>query len=491
MELNQLQDKSLVRLNSNFNLKQRKTMKKLIIYIIIASALLSCNDLVDFKDVQNPNLAEENVLGQPNSSSLWLTGMERQLSIVVNEIVINAEIASDNYVNTQTFYNQFLDALDVSNLDNDVEDLQFAIHRLRAMANNGIDRIGPADETYSPAIEAEYWFMMGMTSLWSGMYFKALPNEEAGVAVSSQDNLSAAISQFNTAIETNSVPEYHIALARTYYLMGNKAMAVASAEDAIAAGADVRAAGFDEANGPGNIMESALYERGTFDDLQPLPSLDFLDPKYSFLSTAEDYGVNYLKVEEAHLILAEAAISDGDVGGAQTIMTDLIGLVATRPLGDVDDSIEGRTEIAPGSRPDSACVVVNGREGLVLERGEGNVMVPIISGTSLVQADIDGMDASNALYLLYRTRQEIFISEGMRMVDMGVKFPVGQTEQLLNENINLGDGSTTAQIPAFMASAGDIDAFTYDPDNCTATITVDVTQILIDNQTSDMVLPFH
>ena len=86
-------------------------MKKLIICLFVFSAL-SCGDLTDFTTVVNPNLSQESVLGQPNSSVIWLTGMERQLSIVINEVVINAEIASDNYNNDQTFYNQFLDNLE-------------------------------------------------------------------------------------------------------------------------------------------------------------------------------------------------------------------------------------------------------------------------------------------------------------------------------------------------------------------------------------------
>ncbi len=119
-------------------------MKKLIICLFVFSAL-SCGDLTDFTTVTNPNLSEESVVGQPNSSVIWLSGMERQLAIVINELVINAEIASDNYNNDQTFYNQFLDVLDINKTDDDVADIQFAIHTLRAMSIFGTDQVGPGD----------------------------------------------------------------------------------------------------------------------------------------------------------------------------------------------------------------------------------------------------------------------------------------------------------------------------------------------------------
>ena len=97
-------------------------MKKLIILILPVLLVMSCNGLVDIAEVENPNLSEASVVGQPNSAGIWLRGIERQLSLTLNEIVINAEIASDNYTNTQTFFNQFLDGLNISAQDDDVID---------------------------------------------------------------------------------------------------------------------------------------------------------------------------------------------------------------------------------------------------------------------------------------------------------------------------------------------------------------------------------
>ncbi len=470
-------------------------MKKLF-FILTSIILFSCNDsgILDFTEVENPNLSETSVVGQPNSGSIWLSGIERQLSLFINEIVINSEIASDNYTNDQTFYNQFLDNLDIISTDDDIADIQFDLHRMREMAVFGLEVVGPGDPNYTAAVEAEYQFFVGMSSLFAGMYFTGMPNEPGGVPISANDNINASIANFNSAIALNSLPEYHLALARAHYLLGNRSEAADAASASLGLSSDfTRFARFDEAENPDNVMEDALYERGTFDDLQPLPTLDFLDPKYSFLSPSEDSPVHYLKAEEAMMIVIESLIAQNDLGSAQTMMTDLLALVQSRGARNIDDSIENRTEFDPGSRPDMDCVVVNGRSGLVLTRSAGNINVPDISGSSLTAADISGIGNDlDALYLLYRTRQEVFIAEGMRMVDMGVKFVISEVEELQNDNVSAGSVGTSPQIPSFVAAAASqLDEISYDPGSCVATTTIDLNQLLVDNRTDAMVLPFH
>ncbi|MCM5661529.1 tetratricopeptide repeat protein [Galbibacter mesophilus] len=474
-------------------------MKKFI-YINILAALIvsSCTDnfdgAVDFTDVENPNLSEQSVVGQPNSSEIWLTGIEREVSLTLNEILILAELGSDNYVNTQTFYSQFLDNLDIRTTDPDIRDTQFRIARLREAALFGLETVGPADVNYNTETEAEYHFFEGLSYLFSGMYFSGLPQEELGPIISSDDNYLSAIESFNQAISLNAKPEYHLAKARANYYLGDKVNAVASANSALALSNDfIRFANFDAANGPTNTMESALYGRATFDDFQPLPTLDFLDPKYSFLSASEDAPVAYLKAEEAHLILAEADITDGNLSSAQMKMEDLLNLVSTREVRNIDDNIEQRSQIDPGSRPDSTNVVVNGRSGLVLYRLGDRIDVPSVSGTSLTQSEIGGIgNEDEALRLLYRTRQEIFISEGIRFVDMGVKLVVTENEILQNPNVSEGDPSTVPVIPSFISSiVGDLDKINYEPGSGTATTEIDLNEILVANKSSDAVLPFN
>lgn len=472
-------------------------MKKLII-ITAAILAVGCTgdfgDVVDYKEVENPNLSEASVVGQPNSSSIWLTGLERQLANVFNETLVLSELGSDNYVNTQTFFNQFMDGLAIQITDPDMRDTQRQIQRLRELAVFGLAEVGPGDPNYNAEIEAEFNYFEGISYLFSGMYFSALPQEPVGVPVTSAQHYANAIAAFDAAIALAPKAEYHLGKARANYYLGNKAEAASAATMALSLDSDFdRVAMFDESNGPSNTFEDALYERATFDDLQPLPSLDFLDPKYSFFTPEEDAPVHYLKAEEAYLILAEANLSDDDIDSARANLTALLNLITNREVRTIDDSIEDRTQVEAGSRPDNADVVVNGRSGLVLDRQLGEVEVPSVSGTSLTADDIAAMQDDDAgLSLLYRTRQEVFIAEGLRMVDMGVKLVIDENEILINENINEGDLGTTPVVPSFISAVvADLDAITYDAATGVATTVIDLNDILVANKTSDQVVPFE
>ncbi len=472
-------------------------MKKITI-IFLAILGFSCSgdfkDVVDFTTVENPNLSEASVVGQPNSSSIWLSGLERQLGFVFNETLVLAELGSDNYLNTQTFFNQFLDGLNIQITDPDMRDTQRQIQRLRELAVFGKDNVGPGDPNYTAATEAEYNYFEGLSYLFSAMYFSALPAEPLGAPISAEQHYQNAVTAFDAAIGINPRAEYHLAKARANYYLGNKAGAVQAATAALALDpAFDRSVSYDNANGPANNFEGALYGRATFDDLQPLPTLDFLDPKYSFLSPALDAPVHYMKAEEALLILAEAALSDNDIAAARANLTSLLDLVATREVRNIDDSIEQRIEVDPGSRPDKADVVVNGRTGLVLDRQSGNVDIPSVSGTSLTAADIAAMNDDDAgLTLLYRTRQEVFIAEGLRFVDMGVKLVIDENEILLNENINEGDTGTAPVIPSFISAVvADLDAISYDAGASTASTAIDLSAILVANKSAAEVVPFE
>lgn len=473
-------------------------MKKFNIVFATILVLHGCSgdfkEVVDFTDVQNPNLSVSSVVGQPNSAKIWATGIEREISRTLNEILVLAELGADNYVNTQTFFNQFLDGLEIRTDDPDIRDAQNEIARVAKMALFGLEEVGPNDPEYTAEQEAEFNYYLGLSRLYAGMYFSALPQETLGVPVSSAENLQSAIISFNAATTLMPKPEYHLAIARANYYLGNKAAAVASANDALAISTDfVRNAQFDELNEPSNTLESALYERATFDDLQPLPTLDFLDPKYSFLTPDVDPSVAYLKAEEAYLILAEANLADNSLSAAQSNLNDLLILVDSREVRNIDDRAEQRTEVEEGSRPDKATVVVNGRIGLVLDRQAANIDVPSVSGTSLTTDDVAAMTGGDpALQLLYRTRQEVFIAEGLRFVDMGIKLVINENEILQNENVSEGDSSTVAVIPSFIAAVvSDLDAITYDAEAGIATTVINLNEVLVANKESEQVLPFH
>jgi PBP1b-binding outer membrane lipoprotein LpoB len=89
-----------------------KILSKISIVAASAMIFVGC-EAIDPLDVVNPNLSENSLVGQPNSAASWLNGLERQLAVTANNNLLVAEIASDNYVNTQTFFNQFVDNLTI------------------------------------------------------------------------------------------------------------------------------------------------------------------------------------------------------------------------------------------------------------------------------------------------------------------------------------------------------------------------------------------
>lgn len=470
-------------------------------FAIAASLMLGSCEAVDPFEVVNPNLAESNVVGQPNSSAIWLNGIKRQLAITANNHLILAEIGSDNYVNTQTFYNQFVDNLTIDYQDDDIDDAQFHMARLREMALYGLEVVGPNDPTYTTALEAEFLFYAGFAHTLLGEYFQGIPAEPGGSVLPRSQHLTTAIQYYTESINVESSAKALLGRARANYRAGNKTEAVNDANAALAADPDLLfLADFDPVNSRGNNnslnytvndLQDALYDRGTFDDLQPLPRLDFLDPKYSGISASEDQSVPILKAEEAHLIIAEAAVSDGSLPNAVVALTALRTLIDSRPTRTIDESVEDRTERNPGSRPDTSSVVVDGVAGLVLDRTSATT-VPTVSGSSLDVADaalITSLD--DMLELIYLTRQEVFIAEGRRFVDMGLTFVISQNEQLNNPSVSNAD--TEADIPAFIdAVKGDLDAFTYDmTGGGTVTTTVNINQIIVANKTSAYVCPFE
>ena len=227
-----------------------------------------------------------------------------------------------------------------------------------------------------------------------------------------------------------------------------------------------------------------------------------LDPK--FFNSAEPNSVDdqyadiaYIKAEEAYLIVAEAQLASGDLGAAKATLNDLLDVVAQRRVGHWHDGDDPRRNQDGSARPNADDWAVAAspeapfREGLVRSRSE-SVPVPVISGTTAggrrrgrARRTVD-----EALRLLYLLRQEIFIAEGRRMMDLGIKWPVPQNEILVNENIAAGDPATEPVIPSFLP-AGEMDAFTVDAANRQVTILHDLNAVLVANKASGLVLPFH
>ena len=477
----------------------KKIISKLLIFAVSATFIVGCDAL----EPVNPNLSEDAILGQPNSANLWLNGIERQLAIMLNRNLVISELASDNYVNTKTYFNQYMDNLDINYQDNDINRSQWMIARLREMAVYGLEKVGPNDPIVTDAITAEFHFFKGLAHLYSAMYYKTLPAEPAGPVLTRAQHLSTAISSFDQALNLDPA---HVASmvgkARCYWLQGDADAAITACDAAIAAdGNFLRVALFDDVNSgaqnglnyTSSDIQLALWGRGTFDDLQPKPFLDFLDPKFSLVQAGVEAPVSILKIEEAYLIKAEAQQSKANDGGAIQTLTDLFTVVSGREVRNINDGAEDRDQNVPGQRPDSTDVIVDGRAGLVLYRKGGNVDVPSVSGTSYTAADLAGLSGDALLDMIYRIRQEVFIAEGMRSVDMGITLVLSENEYLLNSNASASD--IEADIPTYLMAVKDqIDDITYDPAGTvprSCTSDVDITALIVANKTSNYVCPFH
>lgn len=483
--------------------------KILAITMAAAAALFTGCSLLDPTEVVNPNLVEDDLKadGLLNMKP-WLNGMSRNLALAYNEIVTPNEILSDNYANTQTYYNQAFDFPRLNPADADINELLNYLFKLRTNAIYGLEVVKYTDPSTTPSQEAELYFYKGLAHLWLGELFVAAPLQGDSTPVTPAEQYDTAIVNFKKALSLSTDADlktgYNIVLARAYYDLGDKANAKKHAQDAIAGTARyVRTVKFDGVNTFSpiieNVLQNALFDRATFDDLQPLPRLDFLDPKCYRVAAGIESNIPIAKIEEAYLILAEADVADNALPAAFTQLQEVIGVVNSRPTATFDDRAEGRDHDEPGSRPNLASVKVAASEGepfiqgLVLNRGALNVTVPTISGTSIkaenvTAANYPSVDA--ALELIYLLRQEIFIGEGRRSVDLGIRFPVSVDEIVGNPNINPGDPATVGFIPSFIPLNKGMDAFTYDKDAAECVIKHNMNKVIVTNKGNKEVVPF-
>ena len=113
--------------------------------------------------------------------------------------------------------------------------------------------------------------------------------------------------------------------------------------------------------------------------------------------------------------------------------------------------------------------------------------VLIVSGTSVDEAMITvAVTVDAALELLYLMRQEIFIAEGIRMADLGIKWPVHENEAKFNPAVTAEDRQPF--IPPYLPSP--VSCFEVDEAAKEVTILINFNRVLVANKTSDAVVPF-
>lgn len=470
-------------------------MKKLSLYTI-AIAMMGLGAC----DVLNPNVTGDVYVDNAGATSSWMNGLRRQLALTMNQVVVSTELVSDNYYNNRTLSSKVFDIPQIDYFDLDVNNMQVQIQILRTMAEYGLNTVLPRDSSTRDTLVAEAYFSLGFAHLLSGEIFVGLPGAEKGPVLTPAEHLNMAIANLDKALalQTNVTEKttYVLLKARAYYRLGDATNAARYAQEAMANTSLLRQVKYDGANGVSNDMQTYIFS-SVNNEFAPLPRLDFLDPKYYHINliATDQKPVTIVKAEEAWLILAETQLSANSLNeGRQTLKNLLTNVIAQRPTVQLDDSKETRNG---GNRKDYPLTAVQvkfdaediSHSGYVLDRKAGPITAYTVSGTKITATDLDAaVTQDQLLYLLYRMRQEIFMAEGRRMMDLGIRFPVSQTEQLNNSNVKNAD--IQAQIPAFIPLNRGMDDFTYDVTNNLVTMKYDMNKVLVTNKTSPFIFPF-
>ncbi len=467
----------------------------------MAMTVLSSCDLLTPGDIINPNVDEETFKKTTNALQTWVNGTNSTFATTVSQYVELTEILSDDYFNNYSQSSKVFDFPTILYTDQDVTNLQRGVGSLREMAQNGLDNISKADRTMTTAQEFNLRYIEGYSYLLAGEYFVGLPQENGGEIKDWKENLNKAIETFDACLPLAATDDdkafVNTLLARAYYRLGDKAKAVEYAKAALnVAGSFIKQVTFDGKNGVDNSFQGYIYGSPYGTAFQPLPRLDFLDPKYFQTSDPlEQRPICIAKAEEPYLIIAEAEIADNDLAQAKQTLCALLSLVQSRPvMTGVNDQLEQRDNGGYKKYPNSSEYKVAAspddpfRSGLILDRQAPHLIdIPYVSGTSVTTEMIEQCDGQdNLLQLLYLLRQEIFFGEGRRAADLGIRFPVCEIEAANTPS----EGYTKAQIPSFIPLNQDMDAFTIDDEAKTVVIKYNMNKVIVDNKKSEYVAPF-
>ena len=445
---------------------------------IAASSLAGC-DFLDPTDVENPQTTEEELLADDQPASALLPGVRAQFARALNAVVVTSAFGSDSYSiqgtgvgGTDLDYPRDINSQTSTISSTGALGAYWNLQELRALADYLLDVVVPLDTTVTEALLAETRYYRGMAYLMQGENFVGLPTEEDGEAVPAGQLLERALVDFAQARELGLPGDLDLrafaALARTHRALGNDAETAQFADSALAFGGDdfLEVQEYDReliGSNIGNLMQDYLIDR-SIQEAQPLPRLDFLDPKY----LTDESAIPVAKAEEMHLLLAEVALAQGDLATARSRMTEAIELTEAPDRLDLPfDDGDSRFDVQFNVRPNDAAIAIRAdaespfEEDLVLTR-PGRIETPTVSATSVTADEVNAAaDRTSLLRLLYRLRQELLFLEGRRLHDLGIRLPMMEREIDTNPNIDAGDFGTTVIVPDYVPPENEIDL--YDP----------------------------
>lgn len=423
--------------------------------LVVMGALSAC-DAIDPTQINNPTTTDGDLAGASDPTAALLPGLRAQFARMTNAYVSVAEVVSDNYSIHGTGINKDMDdpsavTPDLVNGTGDAASgAYWSAQSLKALSDFVLDDIVPTDPDPAAALVGEAHYYRGMAYLAMGELFSYAPHVEDGPAQPASAALELAIQALSEA-KLFSIAASSAAEARAHRLLGNSAAAARAAQQVL---------DLDP-----NFLQSQEYDAQTLDntpyaflvlralqEMQPLPRLDFLDPKY----TKRDAAIPVAKAEEMHLILAEVDLAAGNVEAGRAHLVDAINLAETRGTVKFDDTDERRNGDLT-LRPRSSEILIRAdanspyRAGLVFDRPAEAVVVPVVSATSLDPDSVaDLTDASELWHALWLARQEIMFLEGRRLADLGIKLPMMLREIDQNPEINPGDPGTEATMPSWI-----------------------------------------
>lgn len=305
--------------------------KYILCLVLTACSFVSC-DLIEPGDSVNPNVNEEKFLNTPKAMQVWVNGAKSSFAVNLSEFIVRDEMISDNYFNSYTRISNTLDNPSLPYTDDEVEQMQRCVQAMREMSAYGINTVAKSDTSTTSADLFTLYVMHAYADIMAGESFTGLPLVSKGEVKPWQDHLNQALTMLDKAAtlsaDTDDQAFLHTLKARAYYKLGQAQQAAAEAREALTQSPRLlRQASFDGDNNVNNTLQGFIWSSM----LQPLPRLDFLDPKYFKTSSTEQRPITLAKAEEDYLILAEAAVAENNLTEAKQQLHLLLALVGERP----------------------------------------------------------------------------------------------------------------------------------------------------------------
>ncbi len=393
---------------------QNKT-KHLVLVALASLSLLSSCDLLAPGDVVNPNVEEDDFATSSDAMASWVNGTNACFGTCISRFAEITGLMSDDLYNNSSRSSKTYDVLDILYTDSEVSSLSTHIGKMIEMADFGLETVAKADADATTAQQFNLYYIKAIAYLLASENFVALPKEANGEVLTSLQLASQALSVLSEAEDYTSSDDdaalVALLKARAYRLLGDVTNSQTQAQQAISLSSQLLVqATFDDLNGFPNSLQE--YISSNLFTLLPRLSLQAVKCPQSGLY---DQPIAVAKIEEAHLIVAEANLAQNNLSEAQSQLEQLLNTVQTR-----NDST--------------------------------------VTTLTVTAADIAAATTQDALYtVLYTLRQETFFAEGRRSADLGIRLPLSEVEYAAHSN--LPSSYTEAYIPAYLAAIQDsIDA---------------------------------